>query len=419
MRGRLKRWYKSAEMPVLVFLFVVFLAHFFFPNRFADDEWFYAILAEGGVDGEGVISFVVSRFASWSSRVPMEAGNIVFVRWFWLWRFLDVAMYALVFYYICRLFNPERSRKKYVLILISVLFFPLWVFYEVGFVTTSLNYLWPFALALPALSVLARRFLSRSVSLKAQIFSLLPLAFSLFQEVLCMALLLCAAGALLCRWIRDKKPPIYEAVLLLLCGGMMLYALFCPGNVARTAAETALRFPEHAGLSLFEKAELGFSSMGRTLFLTCNVTVLLFTALLAFAVFMRKKDILWRVLSVIPFAFSFLFAVFGTLFPFSAFRSLFGKTGTGISLSPLSWIPCLVIALLLGLILLLLWQVLADKKTYFVCFFLLGVGAATRIALGFSPTVWDSGNRTCTYLYFAFSFTVGAVLFSLFKEKRD
>ena len=416
MSDRIKRILRVQELPLYLFLAVVAVAHLFLPNRFADDGWFYGILPDG-VHAREVAAFVCHRLEVWSSRIPMEAGNIVFVHWFGLWQLLDTLAYAIVLFYVSRLVNPERDRKKYLLILLCVCVFPLWIFYEVGVVTTSLNYLWPFTLAMPALSIAARHFLARPVRKGEYALAFPCLAIAAFQEVLGAAVLLVMMGALVYRIARERRLPLFEGLLVLLCAGMVIYALLSPGNAARTAAETALRFPEHKDMSLFAKIELGFFSMGWSLFMSPNVTTLLFTGILAYAVFRVKPAWQYRAFALLPFVTALFGGVGGYalgLFyePAATWLSTYGHSGGG-------YVFDLLTALLLGSILLLLSWIIRDKKLYFLCFFLLGIGAATRISLGLSPTVWESGNRTCTYLYIAFSVTIGVVLHSVGQTGRN
>ena len=61
---------------------------------------------------------------------------------------------------------------------------------------------------------------------------------------------------------------------------------------------------------------------------------------------------------------------------------------------------------------------LDDQRLFWLFFFLLAVGAASRIAMGLSPTVWASGERTCFYLYVCMATVLGNLVRSLFEIKE-
>ena len=165
------------------------------------------------------------------------------------------------------------------------------------------------------------------------------------------------------------------------------------------------RIWEYAELSLFQKVEIGFSSMMKAMFLVPNSFVLIFCAVLAIAVWSKTKD--WG--SRIPACFPFLYGLLGGVCGLGG--DTVGELGTGFVLSnPLSWFPILIFVLLLALILLCLRIAIEDTKQYCFLFFLLFLGAASRMAMGLSPTLWASGNRSCMFLYLAMSAVMGYLL---------
>ena len=206
----------------------------------------------------------------------------------------------------------------------------------------------------------------------------------------------------------EKKNPIFQIACGVICVGMLVFALTCPGNDNRTILETASWFPEYADFSIFQKVEIGFSSMMKAMFLRPNSFVLIFCAVLAVAVW--KKADTWR--SAIPAFFPFLYGFFRGVCGLGA--DMVGEMGTGFVLSkPLTWLPDIIFVLLLALILFSLRVVIEDTKQYCFLFFLLFLGAASRMAMGLSPTVWASGNRSCIFLYLAMAVVMGYMVLEI------
>ena len=93
--------------------------------------------------------------------------------------------------------------------------------------------------------------------------------------------------------------------------------------------------------------------------------------------------------------------------------------GIGVRLdAPATWLILLIFVGLLVCILTAIYQTVEDKKLFFVFFFLLALGAASKMALGLSPTVWASGERTCTYLYAVMAAVLVYALERFFSKKR-
>ena len=152
----------------------------------------------------------------------------------------------------------------------------------------------------------------------------------------------------------------------------------------------------------------------KAMFLVPNSFVLIFCAVLAVAVWIKTEN--WR--RAIPACFPFLYGVFRGLCGLGS--DMVGEMGTGFVLSnPLSWLPVLIFVLLLALILLCMRIVFEDTKQYCFLFFLLFLGAASRMAMGLSPTVWASGNRSCMFLYLAMAAVMGNMLIVIARTMKE
>ena len=402
---RLRVVCQAPWFPLLVLGIVFAVAHIFLPVTLADDTWFARILAGDKATFANWSRFLHERYELWSSRTAIEGLLIVMARFPLLWRVLDTFVCIAITLLLARLFNPEGSREKNILLCLLWVTFPVWLTWEAGFLATTLNYTWPFAAILLAITPMVKQFQGREVKKWEYAVAFPALLFACFAELLCATFLLAVLGSLVYRIFFEKKLPLFQIGCAMICGAMLLFALTCPGNDNRTFLETASWFPEYAELSLFQKVEIGFSSMMKAMFLVPNSFVLIFCAVLAIAVWSKTKD--WG--SRIPACFPFLYGLLGGVCGLGG--DTVGELGTGFVLSnPLSWFPILIFVLLLALILLCLRIAIEDTKQYCFLFFLLFLGAASRMAMGLSPTVWASGNRSCMFLYLAMSAVMGYLL---------
>ena len=404
----------SPAFPLFILGVVFAVIHLFLPVTLADDTWFAQILAGNKATLANWSRFLHERYELWSSRIAIEALLIVMARFPWLWRVADTFVCIAITLLLSRLFNPEKSREKNLLLCLLWLTFPVWLTWEAGFLATTLNYTWPLCAALLALTPMVKQFQGREVKKWEYAVAFPALLFACFAELLCATFLLAVMGSLVYRIFFEKKSPAFQIGCALICGAMLVFALTCPGNDNRTLLETASWFPEYAELSLVQKVDIGFSSMMEAMFLRPNSFVLIFCAVLALAVWIKTEN--WRraIPASFPFLYGFLRGVCGLG------EDMVGELGTGLVLSkPLSWLPVLIFALLLALILLCLRIVFDDTKQYCFWFFLLFLGAASRMAMGLSPTVWASGNRSCMFLYLAMSAVMGAMVLEIARRIEE
>jgi hypothetical protein len=249
------------------------------------------------------------------------------------------------------------------------------------------------------------------------------LLFACFAELLCATMVLFYLGSGIWQVVLKKKKPLFEAVCLIVCAGMLVFALTCPGNEVRTEQETQTWFPSYESISLPERVELGFSSMMKILFLHQNVFCTAFCAVIAISLCKRHSRLWRRILAWIPVGFSLIFGLCGGFLskiiqPIAWVNGWVGMTGTGLLITrPLTWIPDLVFIGLLICLLISLYGAVDDRRLFWLFFFLLTVGAASRVAMGLSPTVWASGERTCFFLYVCMAVVLGNLLLSLFRTK--
>ncbi len=415
-KTRLRRLCLCPMFPLFVLWTVIIVAHFIFPTSRADDAWFAKILEGDKLTFENWSRFLRERYQLWSSRIAIEGLLILMTRFPLLWRVIDTLVCISISILLARLSNPENNRTKNIVLSALWFVYPMHLTWTAGFIATTLNYTWPLAAALLAITPMVKQFQGRVVRPWEYAVALPALLFASFQELLCATILLAILGSLFYRVVFEKKLPVFQLVCLIICAAMLVFSLTCPGNDNRTLSETATWFPEYADFSLFLKVELGFSSMMKVMFLEPNFFVLVFCVALSLSVWLGGGRRLQKWISCIPAVFALLFGmlggILGRVIPFvGSVHDWVGATGSGFSIAkPLTWLPILTFAALLLILLLSLYWSLEDIKEYCFLFFLLVVGAASRIAMGLSPTVWASGSRSCIFLYLAMAAVLGRVI---------
>ncbi len=425
IKESLRALVRTPAFPLLCLGFVLAVAHLFFDTGLGDDKWFAEQLAGERATLENWVAFLQQRYQTWSSRIAIEGALVLCARYPLIWRVADALICIAVIAMISNLVNPERSRTKNIIICICTFLFPLRILWETGFLATTINYLWPLAAALAVLTPTIKTFLGREIYRYEYIIAFPSLLFACFQELLCATLVLLFLSAIVYRIVWTRKIPIYEIGCTVICVGMLLFALGCPGNDARFLQESAMRLPRFAELNFAQRFELGFSSTAKKLFLDLNVFVFLFCLLTTVSVIACTKNVWKRVVSILPTVFVLAVGLLGGLLSrfipgIGALRASVGELGTEIDLSvPVSLLPDLIFAVIIFTIFLSLRFAIKDTRMYVMFTVLLLIGASSRIAMGFSPTVWVSGERTFTFFYFVMAIVVGYLIDKLIPKAEQ
>ncbi len=405
--------------PLLILWIVLAWWSFSRPTLLGDDAFFSSVLAGEKADLFTWWKFLIHRYNTWSSRSLIEGVLVIVARYPLLWKIGNVLVQVSITWTLSRLFNPEGKLSKNLIVVLAVAVYPLFILGETGYVATTLNYSWPLAAMLIAVAPLCKHFWGREVKRWECAVALIMLFAATFQELLAAVAFLAFAGGLVWRAVTEKRLPRFELAGLLISVLMLVWALTCPGNTARSAQEVLTWLPEYATLNLFGKIELGFSSTAKTLFLERNIFVLRFCIVLTVAVWLRERRLWARLLSLLPLAFVAIFGTFADRFaglpPVALLRASVGKLGTGLGLSPMTWIPDLIFLAVFALLILSVWFAVKDRKRFGFYFFVLALGAASRMVMGISPTVWASGKRSGAFLYAAMAVVFAALVYDVAK----
>lgn len=180
------------------------------------------------------------------------------------------------------------------------------------------------------------------------------------------------------------------------------YVINTVGDNSRMFREINRYFPNFDSLSLFEKAELGFSSTFYCMTMQPTFAYLgffAFISVLIFLTFKKTKNPFNRAAVSFPLLLS-VWGIIQYFFP-RYFLSLkkyipgelqnYGLNKAAYSFELFSDIIYVTAVLC---ILYSLFILVKDKKVYIAAVITFFLGLGTRILMGFSPTVWASGYRT-------------------------
>lgn len=404
-----KRWNKlkkSTIPPGIILLLLVAYAHSQM-GWDGDASWFQKM--------DLSVSWAVTRYLYWSSRILLDALCVAFLTTFGItaWYVADTC----VMWLCCRLLvyiacpRDRQSFGMWCMILI-VLLFPLGILHTAGWPATLFNYLWPGTALLVALVPVQRIWEERRISSALAGFSLLPLALALNSEqswILFSGIWLLAILFRIRQWPRK----------LLFTQGIMIVAsaafiAFCPGNEKRIIGSIYGCWPDFGTTSLLDKIVLGINNMG-SFFLTQELFLLLFTAVLAWKACREQDDLFFRAVGILPFVLKWGTVAYLAYGAWDRLRTahawtmdvLLGMIAlppqhivTPLSADRLSaYLPLAASLLFFVSIALALYVFYGHTKASFCILALYLMGCASSLLPAFSPTLFASSTRIFFFQY--------------------
>lgn len=377
-------------------------------NDLLDGKRYYA----QALDGMSMREFLYIRYETWSSRLVIDGACAVFARSVLLWTVADILILMLLAWSLSRIFNAEKRKEVDWFIVAMLLIFPFETMSSAGWIATTMNYLWPATFGVFACVPIAKCYRGEKIHAAEWIGYIPAAVYACNMEQMCAVMFViyvCAIAVLYVR-IRSRHSdecknsfgPLSGIILQFLVACASLAVIMkCPGNKARLAEEISTGVRNFEMLSFTDKLYMGYYTTCKEL-MSGGLFVITVLAVLTVLVFHKYKETWARCISLIPLLmvvgnssigiFSTHFLSVMTASDMMDAESYMTKTGYLVLFLQIAFLLCVLCEIALLCETYLQWILLT-----ILCL----IGVATRVVLGFSPTLYSSSNRTLTYLYFA------------------
>lgn len=388
---------------VLLALLLVQLAMHLNCDSLIFDDWYFYSASKSG---QGLFAFLNMRWQTWSSRLIIEAFLCVTTRSIWLWRVLDSLNMVLMAFALCRLAHAEKRPEMLAFAGLMVTTIPFAVLRSTGWQATGMNYYVPLACALTACIPLADALWGRKTPRALAVFAVLGAVISANQEQ--MAALIFGAhvvlgAALVIRNRKEKaenKPSATVWLVLAVACVELAMHLFAPGNAVRAAESiTAVNLRDYGQFTLIDKLDIGLTSASALLIYTWNPVLAACGAMVLATMIARRRGWVEMLMAGLTAAFVLLAFAANQNEPFAGMQSyslLYGPDGVD---HPIRWVMLAATIVALGMMALTPYLSIGHRPLAAVAVFIFALGFATRLVMGFSPTVVESGERTLLPFY--------------------
>lgn len=394
-----------------VFILELVLTFFVTPNKF-DDEYFLE-----QVTNTSVFSFVMTRYSAWSSRVIIEFVLCAILKTSkYLWILLEAGMVTLIAYSISKIFIKDNKKENNTMLLFMILLYPLNIMNGAGWAATTTNYMWPLATCLFALVPISEIWKGNKIAFWKYPFYTLSLIYAGNQEQTCAILVGTYILFSIFMIIKDKKIHPYMIIQTVVIIACLIFILTCPGNYVRNQAEIKDNFKDFEMLTIWDKIGLGLTATNALLVGNVNIIFVMLTGIIAIYIFSNYKEKIYRTIAIIPFLSVILLALipnitsnaFSFLVSFKKYFIMEGVMLTAANSNNLFYtLPVIFAFIILVCVILSIMIIFKNLKNNIALLVFL-VGLASRLIMGFSPTIFASANRTM--IFFEFSMIIVSIL---------
>ena len=406
MLNNIRDRFRNDNKKIFYIICIIFAVIFSFIGIFGDDAT--------GMQGRGSIAACwqksVDFYTIWSSRIFVNFVVFLFTRldntYYW-GIFMGISLYVLM-YSFSKLFASRENEKECNMVIASlVMLFPFYYLGSAGWLSTLTTYLSPTAFGFLSLIPLKKVYDGEKISWYGYIIYSLALLYGANNEQMMVVVVGCYIVGfiylLLCR-----KFDLYILFQSLLAIASFCIVMLCPGNENRVYGEQGSYFKNWRMLNKIDKADLGYSTTMQDTFFGSHICIIAVCCLLTYLIWKKYKKTSYMMIAGIPAFLTILFGplkdVVSTMFPntygltdkidrdglvTAANRGDFKAFGRYFIWAAMITMICITVILLQDNIRMLVFNMV-----------LLGAGTASRLAIGLSPTIYISGGRAFTAMFF-------------------
>lgn len=404
MKTFIKRVVRKENMPFILF-FLSYLVIFFSVKIANDDS--VLITEYQNLTWSDHWNLILKDYYSWSSRVLVNfVIHYLLGKPAIIFTILNAFVALALTKSFSKLFGHDNINVN-VFIVGMILIYPIQYLGTAGWLVTFMTYFWPMVAGFIALIPIRKVQDSENFRWWQFFIYSVTLIYAANEELELVVLLFVYSIFLVYFLLSKKNHPfiwVQHALLVL----SLIFTITAPGNGNRSGSETFHWFPTYNMLDTVDKIDIGFFSTMQNVIFENHLFMLILTAIMFYVVHKKYSSVFLKGFAAIPMIMILFFGLLKNviLIYFSKFSLLLENvspnglfsitTNSMFSLAKYGLIMLFALCFMVTIFLCL------DKLySSLFAFSLLISGVASRVAMGFSPTVYASGFRTATPLYFS------------------
>lgn len=415
---------RDPKYQYIIFFMLIFIMHLKM-NIFNDDSYFLKAAQDGNW-----FSFLSMRYQTWSSRILIEFLILIFITLpMWIWKVVNSGVILLAIHSINRVFSEKKSTSPAWFVAALFFMYPWFHMATAGWITTSINYLWPASFFLYSLIYIRKIFDNETIRFTESVsYHLAFFISNSHEQILLISLLLYCLYFSYAVWNKyfSKVKYIFSYITLSVIN--LFIILSTPGLKLRYLGEINTHFPNFHAISTIDKFSIGLSTT-LTHFVTLPNLLFAFMLVMVCLLLSIKKSsfgIKAKTYWILPISLA-LYNIHGLFNAmqvkrqsklFITLNDMYGiKSLAGVSNIDHHSFYCssALLVLFFTLIAYLIYEALDSPEDQLIIFSALLCGFASHVSLGFSPTIYASSFRTFIFAYVALIITIVILYESLSK----
>ena len=304
MRNSIKKLFSFEYLPAVLFFVYIAVVHILGYMEDSDDVAVRELLLAPTLKEE--MGRLNVSFVGWSSRFIINPFIFVMLHLdFRLWMIIDIIMMMIIYMGLYKLFGLNKSESGRWFMLFSALCVPFHLAVEVGWVVTSMTYIWPLAFGVVSCLTIKSYYEGYKISVGKSVMNAAFVAISSNSEGLSVALLI-VFGFFLCNSAINKRLYVPFLINTIIALVSVLYHVFSPWNKSRYVSAGK------PNRTLIDKLDIGISSTIETQILRYEFLILVLALISGLVVYNKYKG--WRgIVGFVPLTVWVLFGLVGGL----------------------------------------------------------------------------------------------------------
>lgn len=287
------------------------------------------------------------------------------------------------------------------------LLYPFLDMKSAGLIATSVNYLWTLYAIMILSLYLIKSLNNQRISIYESFIGILLIIFAGNHEL--GIVIIIALFSIVCiikiKRKQVRMPYIYIGLFTSLV--MLTYIITAPGRKMRYIMECQKRIPGFENIALLDKLYLGIANIERVFISTPNTVFFISAVLIAILVYKKTYSYFKTMVSLMPIMIMLGYSVLSM--QYFEFTKLFVTPDMTFFVQWNHYSVYLVLlytfATIISFSFSVYWLLCDDINKFLHIMIVLAVGFVTAVVMGFSPTLYESGDRTLIYFYFAVIYT--------------
>lgn len=351
----------------------------------------------------GFLDFLIWRSQTWSGRLILEGALYIILKQpYVVFAVLDGLIILGTVYALRSLLAWKRFETTVFMALLFI--FPADGLVEVGIQPGAINYIWALAAAIAALIPIRMLFQDQKVKWYHYAgYGVAALFGCNMEQTAAIVFCFYFLAAVYFFQLRKVKPILISQMAVSLLS--LVFLMTCKGNAARLEQEISSYWHGFGELSVIDKLWNGWFTTVNYFYAARDILFILFIVVLCVWLWMKYRRVnIFTVCGTIPFLYRA--GIWAGKIPDALFGTQIRKWAVGVyykngdlEAPPLPVYPQIILYTILTLMILVAvcGSFMSARKTLLLVL-ILSAGLATRLLMGFSPTLLASGTRTFFFM---------------------